>query len=526
MIRNLLIIPSLALPLLAGAAGLPRMIDPEALPQHLHYEKQMYSVKISPNGKYIGSKAGDASIYNVETGKMDYYDGCYLGFGNTIADNGWAVGDQQDVGVLMRDGEMIFPQSMEKFWFNDFNAITPDASRVVGVCNNPERGGVKYVPFVCDIDASGNFLEPKILPYPKLDLFRAEPQFVTAVWISGDGKTITGEVQDWRGFFIYPIIFTEEENGDWSYFLPSEQLFNPTNIEIPDNPWLNKPALPVPTDFMSGFRLQLYQEAMQAYLNYGGEPPMPEEYMNDEQFAAYVKAVNDYNDWYYSEEERINKYIYIFDQVLRTSPTFSENELAIHPDGDYIMIHGGMVNSDYELEGRIYKFYTRSNSYEEIAIPESNVYPSQILSDGTLVAATPKMDIPTSYLLLPNAKEFITMQEYLQPTYPAISEWMDKELPGGTGLVVVSDDLSVMSGGLMPDQLADYDSENADFFYSSYIITGLIAGVEEISATEESGSYRVYNLQGVKVLETKDVSVIKQLPGGIYIINGKKVILQ
>lgn len=50
------------------------------------------------------------------------------------------------------------------------------------------------------------------------------------------------------------------------------------------------------------------------------------------------------------------------------------------------------------------------------------------------------------------------------------------------------------------------------------------AGVESIGADAE-GAYKVYNLTGVKVLVTKDKSELSALPSGIYIVNGKKVIL-
>lgn len=51
------------------------------------------------------------------------------------------------------------------------------------------------------------------------------------------------------------------------------------------------------------------------------------------------------------------------------------------------------------------------------------------------------------------------------------------------------------------------------------------AGVEGIQADNDGGLYKVYNPQGIKVLETTDASDLNSLPKGIYIINGKKVIL-
>ena len=48
------------------------------------------------------------------------------------------------------------------------------------------------------------------------------------------------------------------------------------------------------------------------------------------------------------------------------------------------------------------------------------------------------------------------------------------------------------------------------------------SGIENIN-TSSSGMIHVYNLHGVKVLETKDPSAISGLREGIYVINGKKV---
>ena len=52
------------------------------------------------------------------------------------------------------------------------------------------------------------------------------------------------------------------------------------------------------------------------------------------------------------------------------------------------------------------------------------------------------------------------------------------------------------------------------------------AGVESIVSEPKDGIYKVFNLQGVKVLETKDASAVSGLSKGIYIINGKKVLVK
>ncbi|MCC8071270.1 MAG: leucine-rich repeat domain-containing protein [Bacteroidales bacterium] len=51
-------------------------------------------------------------------------------------------------------------------------------------------------------------------------------------------------------------------------------------------------------------------------------------------------------------------------------------------------------------------------------------------------------------------------------------------------------------------------------------------GIESVSTDFDSNQYIVHNLQGILVLKTQDQSQIQSLPNGIYIINGKKVLIQ
>lgn len=49
------------------------------------------------------------------------------------------------------------------------------------------------------------------------------------------------------------------------------------------------------------------------------------------------------------------------------------------------------------------------------------------------------------------------------------------------------------------------------------------SGVGALENQDSDGLYRVYNLQGVKVMETVDKEAVEALPAGVYIINGRKV---
>ncbi len=52
------------------------------------------------------------------------------------------------------------------------------------------------------------------------------------------------------------------------------------------------------------------------------------------------------------------------------------------------------------------------------------------------------------------------------------------------------------------------------------------AGAEDIIMSSENGIYIVYNLQGIMVLKTEDYEQVNELPAGLYLVNGNKVIVR
>lgn len=73
------------------------------------------------------------------------------------------------------------------------------------------------------------------------------------------------------------------------------------------------------------------------------------------------------------------------------------------------------------------------------------------------------------------------------------------------------------------------NSTDTGNIYSDYTeptyVTFASAGIDDIT-TDIATSYTVYNLMGIKVLETADYDRVKALPKGIYIVNGKKVAIR
>lgn len=511
----------LAAALLPVAAMAQEKVEPVLKPN-------VYALHMSQNGKWLGSAAGDASIYNVATGENVYYDGCFFGLGNAVSNNGIGVGESTDIGVIMYNGKAIYPESIggTKYTFCDINSITSDGKYICGIISNPGKG-VAMVPFIAEIDESLNVSDPYILPHPEKDFFGAEPQFITAVYISEDGKIVVGNVQDWRGMYSYPVYFVKGDNGEWSYVEPTKSLFNPTGIDIPENPWLGEPPFPEPENFMTGTRKDAFLQAFELYATGAGQYPYPEDYMTDEQYDQYVEAVAAYNKWYYGQEQAIKDYIKIYAKVLQTTPAFSGNDMAMAPNGEFFMMNGSTETPSGEIgQTALYKFITKDGSYETMELPAEGFFPYHIATDGT-VFLTKGMDaVPTTMILVPGTDTFVSMEEYFEDSHPEISEWLETNVPGGTGVVLCNEDKTFFTGALVPDQLADYDWDAPQFYYSTYFIQMGAAGVESILDEPVDGVYKAYNLQGVKMLETKDASLVNTLPEGLYIVNGKKVYIK
>ena len=70
---------------------------------------------------------------------------------------------------------------------------------------------------------------------------------------------------------------------------------------------------------------------------------------------------------------------------------------------------------------------------------------------------------------------------------------------------------------------------NSDGLMDNCAITvGVESGIEDVFSNNNifDGRYRVYNLQGILVLDTSDETRINSLPAGLYIINGRKILIK
>lgn len=528
---------------------------------------EFYGHKVSHDGmQLIGEdENGELVYYNNSTKTIYEYPGCSYGQGYVIADNGWVVGNrmvdsnsQTNEGVIMAAGKIIVPPMFKNYPTSNIHSITPDATRICGVVGNPGRG-LMDMPYYCDIDADGNIGEIQLLPTPPEDFFGSLPQRVTATWMSKDGKTIAGQVVQSRGILAYPILYHQNEQGIWNYSLPSEPLFNQAGIPLP------KPVGDIEEEFpdvvypeienyIDPDKLAKWEADILAWQASGsGEANSPYNnlglYMSQAKVEQYLMDAARYNEAFLEYDEMNMKYWEDMAKIERSSVFFGRNMMAMSADGTWLASSqevedmskfDPMDPESITMNYIPYLFNLETGENIRLGETGDNLVTNQVLPNGDVIATTPAAAIvpACSYFFLKDQGRMLSVVEYLEEVKPEYAAWLEENLssdlpvgidPNGnyimghlviTGLVSASEDLSVIYGGVEGyavglNQLI------------TYIMPGLPAsGIEQVEAElPDDGMIRVYNLQGVKMMETKEISNLRNLAKGLYIINGKKVVL-
>lgn len=495
---------------LAGPVVAQEITEPLIIPN-------LYAWKLTPNGKWLGGGNNEVcDVYNIEEGILESYPGGKYG---TLTNNGIFATYAEGKPALLINGEVVVPPSLEGARSGSIQCISASGNRLSGNINYPDAGISGF--YVCDIDENGVVGDPKPIPRPTLDLFGCKPQFVNMLAISDDGSAITGFVQDWRGYYCYPIVYRENEMGEWYYSLPTESLFNPEKLPIPENPWIEEPKFPEFTDYMSPMAKAAYEEAMANYIM-GIAPEMPDaqDFMTPEQWNDYYEAALAYNDWYYGHEEQIESYDREYNKILFSSTIFDLNEIAISPDGSLIGCSYLEYPEGKEEEG-IIKINTFKPEFQKYVSIDTDLYTTQILSDGTMLMSQPMNIEPETYIILPDKTEMIGIRDYFETEYPEYLKWINENLIN-TGTIYTNEDKTIFAGSMLPADCEKVEEITGGYYAFTYVFNNTNASVETIGSPSELG-FKVYSLQGYKILDTKNREDLNTLSKGIYVINGKVV---
>lgn len=520
---------ALLFPLAFGlaATAFAQTADPVVLPE-------FYSMRISPDGSVIVSQTdATVSIYDVKKGGdpivFEYFD---LGSGNCITTDGSVIVGSTDMDrpLIVKNGEMVDLTGVgEDYMTYNFTAITGDGSRIVGYASNNDESETMWIPMYIEVSADGNLGDPHFLPYPHKDWCDLDPQYVVPTYISNDGKTILGQLQDNTGGCSYPVLFKEGADGTWSYSLPTEAYINPDNLPLPEFPGEFEVPCPQPEDYMTDEEKANWQNALDAWAADGydySKYPNIADFMSPENVAAYNNASEEYNRLAEEFNQKFEAYFDDLEAIKESSLFFCWNGLAMDTEGKMV---GICAQKSIESETSwfpvsIYPCYILNLETNELTAVEHTTegypLPNKVFSDGTILGTTPVTFgglPPQSYVIPAGTTKYIPLEDYLSTIAPTAATWLKenytKQVITGydydpetydetpifeelvmTGHACVSDDWKVITGGVMAYL---YSEDNT---YESYVIQTESSGVKTIGADATVKSVTYYDLNGLKVM--------------------------
>lgn len=426
------------------------------------------------------------------------------------------------------------------------NAVTPDGSRVCGNISGDSQFGednVTYaVPRIWEFD--GTTFTHLDFKYPTTDYAGLAPQYITALAMSDNGNTIIGQIVSNNGFLCEYVVYKQEENGTWTYFKPFDDKVNPNKLVLPEYPG-EGPAVPMAESYLTPSEKEAFDKAMQEYENGQGEEPDAEDYLKDpDARAAYLAAIEKYNEW----GKRFEAYDNVDKQIIMQSISFCFNMGAISPNGRYFC--ASAVKTFSNPDGSTYDVFEPVlydlEDMKQVKIPiEAPDQPGYALSvrvtgvsdNGDVIGYERMSDIDFGYVLKAGASQWMPLENYIIERQPSMASWIEKNWRHTvevlvdpeeeiyeyqdmiiTGLPMVSRDFSIVSTCAYtfwsdgPEELRNR--------YISYVLDldREASSINEVSAGNGAITGDWYNLQGIKIAEPSHC--------GIYLRGGKKVLVK
>lgn len=523
------------------------------VPEPMHFSDACIN-KISPNGN-LGASQGYSSgvkildlvsgniLYSI-TAEEIFNIGVGFGVGNGISNTGIVLLSTDGfLAEYWKNGEIYtldYPEEAEGN--NSANGITPDGKRICGYVgvygeNEHDDDMLRNAPCIWNLEEDGEYSKPVILPHPTRDFTNRIPQYVMANYISEDGKTILGSMVDCVGYKSYPILWKENEEGEWSYEFINEELYHPEGIEIPEFPgeWTGG-NYPSPYDFMTEEEQADYDEAYEAYAEGGYVGPEPNfaDYMTEEEIDEYNAYCDEYNAW----AELFNAWYEAYAIYVEATPMFDMNSFHLSSNGKY-MVTSVATPIDDPMAWRPVSSYcpwvfdltagtiTKYNDF-------GNIMATYIANDGTVLATSVSLADRQKFAYVIENGVCKGMQMWIDSKVATYGTWISDNM---TFPVIID---------------SEWDEVNEQWIDTTedMILTGVPTGTPDLSKvglwvnnewnfSTEAEAY-VFDIQGGMVgvnsvaPETKG-KVIFDLSGrqlreisapGIYIVNGKKIMVK
>lgn len=201
--------------------------------------------RVSPNGRYMGGWInGITYVYDTETDQTVTTLG-----GNGVSvylveinnDGSLWASRKNEEGVLQyglyKDGtwtDLPKPEGFAEGWLRD---VTSDGKYTINSYTNTlEDLTLVSDAFLYTRQEDGSYTYKKLIK-PKNDCWTESEVFhVDPMQISYDGKIILGHMVDGLSFYIFPIIWERNENGEYDYRIKGESFCFHLDQPAPGNP--------------------------------------------------------------------------------------------------------------------------------------------------------------------------------------------------------------------------------------------------------------------------------------------------
>ena len=549
-----------------------------------------YTNGISRDGTYIyGSDGTFFLIRNLKTGEEWNYSIDYnAGDGNCWTEDGMMVGNLDDLTpALWKNGQWTPLEIKNVSVSHILRGVTPDGSIICGTEGQPKPSGdvedyLMSAPVIYERQADGSYGDPIALPYPELDITGRVPQYVTANNISDDGRTIIGQIVDGNGFFIYPIAFYKEEDGNWTYDIVQPDAFNPNKITFPEYPG-SGPIQPMAETFLNEEQKAAYDQAMEEWYDQGSDlstEPDPFDFLSGDTLQAFLKAESEFNTVQAKWETNFVKWMQSYSRLLNTGYTFEFNDLYLSPDGRYYGTSskkeaettgegGGIdlqMNKVVRNAGNInphdgngtdkytpFVFDLKNETFKKYDTDLINgIELTGITNDGTVIGVNEPTPYPQAYLFLNGDDKMTDLKTYIASISQETANWMNVNMiydldvydPENDNYQLVEDYMITGIPYITPDlktivttAYAVWTTEGAPYF--TCVLTPedptSVKAVENITeltlTTTADGTIRVntpadievYDLAGVRVSKTENATEVSpEVTKGLYIVKASR----
>lgn len=424
-----------------------------------------YTMKLSPDGTYLfGYNDSEALIRNLKTGQEWSYnpENYNEGNGNCWTADGMLVGNVGTLPGIWKDGKWTTLDVSDKTVSYTLRGVTPDGAYICGTVGlkTPTGNVEDYLmaaPAVWERQADGSYGDPILLPYPEKDITNRIPQYVTANNISDDGKTIVGQVVDGRGMLTFPIAYHKQSDGSWTYDMVLPDLVNPQNVTFPEYPGQG-PMMPQPEAYLTPDEFAAYMDAMDEWEDQGSDynsEPWPENFLGEQSKKEYEDAMKAYTEKQLVWETNFIKWIEAYDNCAQNGCTFVYNDIFLSPDGTLLGLNDkkeydsgidgpllapakktlNLKQTPSAQDGNASAKWTpvvidlTKDSYKKYETDFYNgIEMTGITADKTVLGVNEPQPYPQAYLFPQGGDNFVSLHDYITTVSQTTADWMNDNM--------------------------------------------------------------------------------------------------